>query len=101
MKSRISIEVDFENSNQPVIQIISNDSEDVRDKLIKSFLEGLGHKSRWCRIEYKGQRSNPNPLDYSNNSVYHISVIGTDKIPEEADLMNAMVKTLFKNETPV
>lgn len=87
MKSRISIEVDFENNNQPVIQILSNDSDDVRDKLIKSFLQGLQHTSRWCRIEYKGQVGGGNPLDYSNNSVYHISVIGTKDLQQEAKLM--------------
>lgn len=93
MKSRITIEVDFENSNQPVIKILSNDSDDVRDSLIKSFLQGLGHQSRWCRIEYKGQVSGGNPLDYSNNSVYHISVIGTNQIPGEIELM----KTTLQN----
>lgn len=49
MKSRITIEVDFENNNQPTIQILSKGSDDVRDKLIHSFYETLGSSS-WCKI---------------------------------------------------
>jgi len=52
MKSRITIEVDFENGNLPIIQILSRESDDVRDNLIKQFLQSLQHTSRWCRIEY-------------------------------------------------
>lgn len=51
MKSRITIEVDFENGNEPVIQIISRNSDDVRDSLIKSFYQKLGSSS-WCRIQF-------------------------------------------------
>jgi len=52
MKSRITIEVDFENGNLPVIQILSRNSDDVRDHLIRQFLQSLQHTSRWVRIEY-------------------------------------------------
>jgi len=55
MKSRISIEVDFESefkTNQPVIQIISRQSDDVRDKLLKHFLQKF-HGSGLCKIEFK------------------------------------------------
>ena len=53
MKSRITIEVDFENGNQPVIQILQYpDSTDVRDRLLKKFLEDLNMGSL-CRISYE------------------------------------------------
>jgi hypothetical protein len=53
MKSRITIEVDFDNGNQPVIQILHYpDSTDVRDKLLKKFLEDLGIGSL-CKIYYE------------------------------------------------
>lgn len=55
MKSRITIEVDFENGNLPVIQILRKDSDDVRDKLISSFLQSFQHSSRWIKIEYGGE----------------------------------------------
>lgn len=50
MDSKITIEVDFENGNEPVIQIISRKSDDVRDKLIRLFLDRLGYDSSWCKI---------------------------------------------------
>lgn len=51
MKSRITIEVDFENNNSPIIQILQSASDDVRDKLVKSFTEQLGGSS-WCKIRW-------------------------------------------------
>ena len=52
MKSRITIEVDFENENTPIIQIFSQSTYDVRDKLIHAFFEKLGSSS-WCQIYFK------------------------------------------------
>lgn len=53
MKSRITIEVDFDNGNQPVIQILHYpDSTDVRDKLLKKFLEDLDRGSL-CKLSYE------------------------------------------------
>lgn len=52
MKSRITIEVDFENGNEPVIQILSRNSDDIRDNLIKSFYQRL-QGSSWCKIVFK------------------------------------------------
>lgn len=51
MKSRITIEVDFDNGNQPVIQILSRNSDDIRDNLIKSFYQKL-QGSSWCKIVF-------------------------------------------------
>lgn len=51
MKSRITIEVDFENGNEPTIQIISRNSDDIRDNLIKAFYQKLGSSS-WCKIQF-------------------------------------------------
>lgn len=45
MKSKITIDVDFQ--NQPVIKIQYIESEDVRDKLVKRFLEKFGGVSAW------------------------------------------------------
>jgi len=55
MKSRITIEVDFETESspmQPVIQIIYQSSDDVRDKLVKSFLEKF-NDSGLCKVEWR------------------------------------------------
>lgn len=49
MKSKMR--VDFkglgENGFEPVIRIELQDSEDVRDGLLKAFFEKLGHQSNW------------------------------------------------------
>ena len=50
MKSRITVEVDYNNNNQPVIQILQHASDDVRDGLVKAFTEKLGHESATCTI---------------------------------------------------
>jgi len=53
MKSRITIEVDFDNGNMPVIQILQYpDSNDVRDNLLKHFCQQFGGSS-WCKIQWK------------------------------------------------
>lgn len=50
MNSRISIDVDHD--NQPVIKIEYKDSDDVRDKLVKKFLETFGSASRWVSANW-------------------------------------------------
>lgn len=55
MKSRITIEIDFENQRKPVIQIISRQSDDIRDKMVSDFLQLLGHESSACSIRYMGE----------------------------------------------
>lgn len=52
MKSRITIAVDFDSNNQPVLEIIAIDSEDVRDKLLKAFYQSLGGTSNTCKLEF-------------------------------------------------
>lgn len=41
MKSKITLELDFEDK-EPFISILQVDSDDVRDKLVKHFLDCLG-----------------------------------------------------------
>lgn len=86
MKSRITIEVDFENGNQPVLQILNYSSLDVRDKLLSVFIEGLGASPRWLKIEYAGQ------LDAGINekaNKWLIRPIKHEQLTEEASLMYA------------
>lgn len=51
MKSRITIEVDFENG-KPYIKVNEVFSDDVRDKLISFFRQSLGGDSSWAKIEF-------------------------------------------------
>jgi hypothetical protein len=88
MNSRISVEVDFENNNLPVIQILRKDSPDVRDKLVSAFLQSLQHTSRWCKITYVGG------TDHNNNEVgdqWKISPITPLELMEEMKLMEAVI----------
>ena len=50
MKSKITIDVDWD--NQPIIKIEYNHSDDVRDTLVKRFLEAFGADSSWANFRY-------------------------------------------------
>lgn len=79
MKSRITIEVDFDNGNQPVIQILQClNSSDVRDRLIKNFTEQLGGSS-WCQIKWR------DGLEEFSRIV--ISPISPTELKEHAEIM--------------
>jgi len=58
MTSRISIEVDFDNNNEPVLQILQRKSDDVRDSLLSAFLQKFNGNNR-CSIEWKHQDNAP------------------------------------------
>jgi hypothetical protein len=94
MKSRITIEIDFDAGNLPVIQVLNQSSDDVRDNLISSFLQSLQHTSRWCRIEYKGNRSKfAPPVDFDDPiHCWHIVPIKPKDIPDEIALMKAVLE---------
>lgn len=88
MKSRITIEVDFDNGNQPILKIVNQDSEDVRDNLLRSFLQSLNHSSRWLRIEYVNEILAPG--DSSKKYIWHIKPVLASEIPQEIKLMQAV-----------
>ena len=92
MKSRITIEVNFEEGNLPVIQIMSQQSDDVRDKLIQSFLQSLQHTSRWCKILYMGNRSvyNQDVAEIDHKHSWHIIPMQPQEIPDEMKLMDTV-----------
>lgn len=82
MKSRITIEVDFDNSNQPVIQILwHHNSDDVRDKLLSNFIQSLGAQSSWCKINFV----NYNEVTQANT--IHITPLKNTDLKEHAKLM--------------
>jgi hypothetical protein len=88
MKSRITIEVDFDNGNEPVIQILSRNSDDVRDNLIKSFYQKLGGSS-WCKIRFQQDNYDPTlPSDDERNfKRIFITPIADTELKKEADIM--------------
>jgi len=99
MKSRITIEVDFENKNLPVIQILSRQSDDVRDGLIKSFLQSLQHTSRWAKFLYKGGYDES---DQQQTHRWFITPLQPKDLRGEIDLMLAVLtagETVKQNPT--
>jgi hypothetical protein len=57
MKSRLTIEVDFENNNRPVIQILKFESDDVRDRLLNSLFQS--RETNFLKLERVGGIDNP------------------------------------------
>lgn len=91
MKSKITVEVDFNNNNLPVLRILQSDSDDVRDKLVSSFLQSLGHTSRWAVIAYDGEVG----VSYPGSDQTHrwfIRPITPQEIESEISLMQAVLR---------
>lgn len=88
MQSRITIEVDFDNGNQPVIQVLSAPSDDVRDNLVSSFLQSLQHSSRWAKFEYQGTYEKAAGDGVKNK--WFIRPITPQEIESEISLMQAI-----------
>jgi hypothetical protein len=78
MKSRITIDVD--NDNQPIIRIDYGYSDDVRDKLVKIFLESFGTASAWSRITF-----GPSTIDGESATIRPVS---PDEMGTNADEMS-------------
>lgn len=80
MKSTIRIDVDHD--NQPVIRIEYFPSEDVRDTLVKKFLETFGG-SCWARFFFR-QSNDPQPV----NTTAYLRPICAFDLPEEVEFFN-------------
>lgn len=91
MKSRITIEVDFDNG-QPYIKVVNdNNSDDVRDKLITFFRQRFGYSSSWCKVVYP-MFSEAGPIQF------HLQPIRPDQLAEEAVIMTEQARLLKENE---
>lgn len=85
MKSRITIDLDP--FNHPIIKVEYSPSEDVRDKLVKRFLEGFFHESVWCRATIENLRNDGSllvirpiaPKEFEDNSKEMIESINIEK----------------------
>jgi len=84
MKSRITIEIDFEEQNSPIIEVRYEQSDDVRDKLIKSFFEKLGGQSSWCRVMFWGSEA--------GRQLLRITPITPSEFEVQAKLMALMAR---------
>ncbi len=85
MKSRITIEVDFNNHNKPIIQVMSRYSDDIRDNLIQAFYQSL-QGSSWCKIRFEQHYDNPLNPDENFKRIL-ITPIPEDELQGEAHIM--------------
>lgn len=87
MKSRITIEVDFDKDNTPFIQLLRRNSPDVRDSLIAKFIEDKGHQSTWCSIQFDNEYED----EQGKCQRWKIKPIPTENIFDEMKLMGALI----------
>jgi hypothetical protein len=90
MKSRITIEVDFNNHNKPIIQIVSRHSDDIRDNLIKAFYQSL-QGSSWCRVRFEQHYDNPKAPEENFHRIL-ITPIPFDNVKQEGEEMLEQIK---------
>jgi len=83
MKSRITIDLDA--FNRPIIQVEYNPSEDVRDKLVKRFLEGFAHESVWCRATVENVRNDGTLLTIRPLAPVELGQNAKEMAPKEPD----------------
>lgn len=96
MKSRVTIEVDFESGNEPVLQILFRSSDDVRDRLIQALYQKLGSSS-WMKIHFDQHYFDP--MDASNDfKRISIRPIPELNLKEEAEIMLEQHRVRVKYE---
>lgn len=91
MKSRITIDVDYD--NQPCILIDYQESDDVRDKLVKRFIEGFGGTSVFAHFQYTIQGS-----DYQANRFSRLRALSLEEALGIAKVFKDEEKIENKNE---
>ncbi len=102
MKSKITIEVDFDQNNTPYIRLlVDKNSDDVRDKLLRAFLEKLGYESVFGKIVCKSDA----PTE-ENVQRWGIYPIPAEKIEEELSFFKDLSSLqwsdrFFKSQIPV
>lgn len=86
MKSSIKIDfTDNGNGLEPIIRCILVDSDDPRDKLLKSWLDGLGYDSNWAEVKITGTSK-----DQTQFIISPVKNIGElkDEIEERIEISN-------------
>lgn len=75
---------DYREGFEPVIRVNLQDSEDVRDGLLKSFFNKLGYNSNWLNVDIS-----PNVIDgIKQNTQYTITPIQDNQLEEIVQIMN-------------
>lgn len=88
MRSKITIEVDFDNGNDSAIYIKSEHTDDIRDKLVQDFISKFAGQSNWCRA------------DFMTGDRVRIKPITAQQLHEQANLMQLMSNEYSKPTSP-
>jgi hypothetical protein len=95
MKSRISIDVDWD--NQPIIKIEYADSEDVRDKLVKRFLQAFGSESCWANFCYSDIY---HPTQINNLATIRPVPMNVYKLEEQLKMLQDTIEKVKNDPVP-
>lgn len=93
MKSRITIEVDFDNG-RPYFKIVADtESEDMRDKAIREFRHVLKYDSSWARVKFDDHHK-PGQI------LFTIEPITPSGLEREVEMMSDTIKRMNSREDP-
>lgn len=87
MQSRMTIEVDFNNGNQPFFQVKVAATDDMRDRMVAQFFERLGHQSTWAKVT-------PAPPVSEGGWVWKIEPITPQQLSEESHIMLEQIRVM-------
>jgi len=97
MKS--TIRIDLDEDNQPFIKIHYVESEDLRDKFVKRFLEKFGSASCWARFQYIDTFGIPDEKGYRYNLEKQAAIIPiAGNNPTELALESAAMEKTAKEQ---
>lgn len=89
--------IDLDHDNRPIVCIEYAQSEDIRDKMVKRFLDTFGADGYWAKFRYDRIASNNQPG--SVGAV--IRPIHPEELPHEADFMREIAAEFqIMNATP-
>lgn len=100
MRSRITVEIDYSNGNEPVIQILRRKSDDVRDGMIQSFIQALGHASVWCRVECVGNHMPNHHFDEQGEQRWYLRPLKPEQLSENVKEMSGLAAVIPAPESP-
>lgn len=80
------IRIDINDRNEPIILVEWVNSDDIRDKLVKRFIEGFGHESNEAVMKFEDQKPGEytcisiTPRNIGRKSVKQVveSILGSD-----------------------
>lgn len=93
MKSRVTIEIDFE-FGKPYFKVVADmESEDLRDQAVREFRQALGFDSNWARVRFHDQYK-------AGQKLFTIEPIAPSDLTQEVEMMTKAVERMKTYPTP-